>query len=177
MAECLHERCENPNIRARRKLGFHAVRPNHDSPGGGLGRYGLNRQLFRFYSDKRTAPVLRLTKGFSPDDSQPVIIAVLTDFILLAPCSHALTALLPLMNQLSPLVYPCDSLCFWYCHVLLSIVSQVCLFFWTPVFQVLWIVSHDEWGSSWRGIIERLPSNSKSAIGSSESGYIISLST
>lgn len=60
------------------------------------------------------------------------------------------------MNQLSPLVHPCDSLCFWYCHVLLSIVFQVCLFFWTPVFQVLWIVSHDEWGSSWRGIIERL---------------------
>ena len=65
------------------------------------------------------------------------------------------------MNQLSPLVHPCDSLCFWYCHVLLSIVFQVCLFFWIPVFQVLWIVSHDEWGSSWRGIIERLRSGVK----------------
>ena len=43
------------------------------------------------------------------------------------------------MNQLSPLVYPCDLLYFWYCHVLLSIVFQVCLFFWIPVFQVLWI--------------------------------------
>lgn len=49
MAECLHKRREHSNIRVRRKLGFHAVRPNHDSPGGRLGRYGLNRQLFRFY--------------------------------------------------------------------------------------------------------------------------------
>ena len=139
MAERLHERRENPNIRARRELGFHAVRPNHDPSRGGLGRYGLNRQLFRFYPDKRTAPVLRLTKGFFPDDSQPVIVAVLPDSVLQAPCPHALTALLPLMNQLSSLVYPCDSLCFWYCHVLLSIVLQVRLFFWIPVFQVLWL--------------------------------------
>ena len=139
MAECLYERCENRDIRARRKLGFHAVRPNHDSPEGGLRRYSLNCQLFRFYSDKRTAPVLRLTKSFFPDDFQPVIVAVLTDPVLQAPCPHALTALLPLMNQLSPLVHPCDSLCFWYCHVLLSIVFQVCLFFWFPVFQALWI--------------------------------------
>ena len=29
--------------------------------------------------------------------------------------------------------------CFRYCHVLLSIVFQVCLIFWIPVFQVLWI--------------------------------------
>ena len=116
-----------------------AVRPNHDSLGGRLGRYSLNRKLFRFYSDERTAPVLRLTKGFFPDDSQPVIVAVLPDSVLQAPGPHALTALLPLMNQLSPLVHPCDSLCFWYCHVLLSIVFQVHLFFWIPVLQVLWI--------------------------------------
>ena len=138
MADCLHERCENPDIRARRKLSFHAVRPNHDSPGGGLGRYSSNRQLFRFCSDKRTAPVLCFAKRFFPGDSQPVIVAVLPDSVLQAPCPHALTALLPPMNQLSPLIHPCDSLCFRYGHVLLFIVSQVCLFFWVPVFQVLW---------------------------------------
>ena len=139
MAECLHKRRENSNIRVRRKLGFHAVRPNHDSTGGRLGRYGLNRQLFRFYSDERTALVLCFTKSCFPDDSQPVIVAVLTDSVLLAPCSYALTALLPLMNQPSPLVHPCDSLCFRYRHVLLSIVFQVRLFFWIPVFQLLWV--------------------------------------
>ena len=139
MAERLHERRENPNIRARRKLGFYAMCPNHDSPGGRPGRYGLSRQLFRFYSDKCTALVLCLAKSFFPDDSQPVIVAVLPDPVLQAPGPHALTALLPLMNQLSLLVHPCDSLCFWYCHVLLSIVFQVCLFFWIPVSQVLWI--------------------------------------
>ena len=111
MAECLHERCEHPDIRARWELSFYTMCSNYDTPGGKLGRYSLNHQLFRFYSDECTAPVLRLTKSFFPDDSQPVIITVLTDFILLAPCSHTLTALLPLMNQLSPLVYPCDSFC------------------------------------------------------------------
>ena len=111
MAECLYECREHPDIRARRKLGFHAVCPNHDSLGGRLGRYSLNRKLFRFYSDERTALVLCLVKSFFPDDSQPVIVAVLTDSVLQAPCPHALTALLPLMNQLSPLVYPCDSFC------------------------------------------------------------------
>ena len=86
-----------------------------------------------------SALVLCLAKSFFSDDSQPVIVAVLPDPVLQAPCPHALVALLPLMNQLSPLVHPCDSLCFRYCHVLLSIVSRVCLFFWIPVFQVLWI--------------------------------------
>ena len=88
MADRLHKRCENPNIRTRRKLCFHTMRPNHDPPGGGLGRYGLNRQLFRFYSDERTAPVLRLTKGFFPDDSQPIIVTVLPNVIKLMPQSQ-----------------------------------------------------------------------------------------
>ena len=139
MAERLHEHREHSNIRTRRKLGFHAVRPNHNSTGGGSWRYGLNRQLFRFYSDERIALVLCFTKGFFPDDSQPVIVAVLTDSVLQAPCPHTLSALLPLLNQLSPLVHPCDSLCFRYRHALLSIVFQVRLFFLIPVFQLLWV--------------------------------------
>ena len=158
MAQCLHERCDNPDIRACRKLGFHTMRPNYDTPGGRLGGYSLNRQLFRFNSDKRAAPGLCLAKRFFPDDSQPVIVAVLPDSVLQVSCPHALTALLPLMYQLSPLVHPCDSLCFRYGHVLLSIVFQVCLFFWIPVFQALWTVSHVWSDSSRRGIIERLPS-------------------
>ena len=149
-----HESYEKSDTRAQWELCFHAMHPDHDAPGGRLWRYGLNRQLFRLYSDKRTAPVPRLTKSFFPDDSQPVIVAVLPYSVLLAPCLHALTALLPLMNQLSPLVHLCDSLCFRYRHVLLYIVFQVHLFFWTPVFQVLWIVSHDWWGLSRRGMIE-----------------------
>ena len=91
------------------------------------------------HTDKRTVLVLCLAKSFFPDDSQPVIVAVLPYSVLLAPCLHALTALLPLMNQLSPLVHSCDSLWFRYRHVLLSIVFQVCLFFWISFFQVLWI--------------------------------------
>ena len=139
MAECLHERRERLDIRAWRKLGLHAMCTNHDSPSGGLRRYYLNRQLFRFYSDKHTSFVLRLTKGFFLDDSQPVIVAVFMDSVLQAPRPHTPTALLPLMNQLSPPVYSRDLLCFPYRHVFLSIVFQVCLFFWIPVFQVLWI--------------------------------------
>ena len=68
MADCFHERREEPDIRARQKLGFHTMRPNHASPGSGLGRYCLNRQLFRFHSDKRAAPVLCLAKRFFPDE-------------------------------------------------------------------------------------------------------------
>ena len=139
---------------------FHTMRPNHDSPGGGLGRYSLNRKLFRFYSDERAAPVLCLTESFFPDDSQPIIVAVLPDPVLQAPCPYALTALLPLSDQSSPLVHSCDSLCFRYCHTLLSIVFQVRLIFWIPVFQALWIVSHVWSGSSRRGIIERLQKTS-----------------
>ena len=45
-----------------------------------------------------------------------------------APCTHALTALLSLINQPSPLDDSCGSLCFRYCHVLPSIVFQVYLF-------------------------------------------------
>ena len=45
-----------------------------------------------------------------------------------APCTHALTDLLSPMNQPSPLDDSCGSLCFRYCHVLLSIVFQVYLF-------------------------------------------------
>ena len=41
---------------------------------------------------------------------------------------HALTTLLSLMNQLSPLDDSRGSFCFRYCHVLLSIVFQVYLF-------------------------------------------------
>ena len=44
------------------------------------------------------------------------------------PCTHALTDLLSPMNQPSPLGDSCGSLCFLYCHVLLSIVFQVYLF-------------------------------------------------
>ena len=91
------------------------------------------------YSVERTALVLCFTKSFFPDDSQPVIVTIFADSVLQAPCPHALTALLPLMNQLPPLDDSCGSLCLWYCHVLLSIVFQVCLIFWIPVFQVLWI--------------------------------------
>src|SRR5699024_11798720 len=69
--------------------------------------------------------VLCFTKSFFPDDSQPVIVAVLTDSVLQAPCSYALTALLPRMNQLPPLDDSCGSLCLWYFHVLLSIVFQI----------------------------------------------------
>ena len=104
-----------------------------------LYKNGLNRQLFRFYSDERTALVLCFTKSFFPDDSQPVIVTIFADSVLQAPCPHALTALLSLLNQPSPLDDSCGSLCFRYCHVLLSIVFQVCLIFWIPVFQVLWI--------------------------------------
>lgn len=132
MADCFHERRENPDIRTRRKLGFHTMRPNQDSPGGGLGRYGLNRQLFRFYSDKRAAPVLCLAKRFFPDDSQPVIVTLFADSVLQVPRLHALTTLLSLINQLSPLDDSRGSFCFRYCHVLLSIVFQVYLF---PGFQ------------------------------------------
>ena len=91
------------------------------------------------YSVERTALVLCFTKSFFPDDSQPVIVAVLSDSVLQVPCSYVLTALLSLMNPLFPLVHPRDSFCFGDCHVLLSIVFQVCMFFWIPVFQVLWI--------------------------------------
>ena len=45
-----------------------------------------------------------------------------------APCLHALTALLSLVNQLSPLDDSCGSLCFRYCHVLLSIVFKFACF-------------------------------------------------
>ena len=67
-------------------------------------------------------------KRFFPDDSQPVIVTIFADSVLQTPCLHALTALLPLMNQLSPLDDSRGSLCFRYCHVLLSIVFQVYLF-------------------------------------------------
>ena len=42
-----------------------------------------------------------------------------------APYTHALTALLSLINHPSPFDGSCGSLCFRYCHVLLSIVFQV----------------------------------------------------
>lgn len=91
------------------------------SPSGGPRQYCLNCQLSRFYADKRTASALGLTKDFFPDDSQPAIVAALPDSVLHAPCPHALTVLLPLMNQPSPPAYSRDLLCFPYCHMILSI--------------------------------------------------------